>query len=191
MAIPLVYNLGSLRVRWKLTLVAVLGIAGTVGVFVAMLSLARGFRATLVSSGSEGNAIVLRKGATTEAASAISLEQVRIIEDAAGVARSADGPLVNPETVVLAPFQLRVTGTDANVQVRGVSPNVFQVRPAIRITEGRTLKPGVAEILVGRNIPRTYSGLTVGSTVRLAVELPPAIVIVPLVLSKLAAPVCV
>jgi len=31
----------------------VAGIAGTVGVFIAMLSLARGFRATLVTSGSD------------------------------------------------------------------------------------------------------------------------------------------
>ena len=53
MALPLIYNLESVRVRWASTLVAVLGIAGTVGVFVAMLALARGFQAALVTSGSE------------------------------------------------------------------------------------------------------------------------------------------
>ena len=52
MAIPVVYNFRSVRARWTSAIVAVAGIAGTVGVFVAMLSLARGFRATLVSSGS-------------------------------------------------------------------------------------------------------------------------------------------
>ena len=50
MAIPIVYNLRSVKARWTSSIVAVLGIAGTVGVFVAMLSLARGFRATLISS---------------------------------------------------------------------------------------------------------------------------------------------
>ena len=55
MAIPLVYNFRSVRARWTSAIVAVLGIAGTVGVFVAMLSLARGFKATLVSSGSDDN----------------------------------------------------------------------------------------------------------------------------------------
>ena len=64
MAIPLIYNLRSLRARWTSTIVAVLGIAGTVGVFIAMLSLARGFEATLVASGSTSNAIVRRAGAT-------------------------------------------------------------------------------------------------------------------------------
>jgi len=42
MAIPLSYNLRSLKVRWSSTVVALLGIAGTVGVFVAMLALATG-----------------------------------------------------------------------------------------------------------------------------------------------------
>ena len=37
--------------RWTSAIVAVLGIAGTVGVFVAMLAMANGFRATLVASG--------------------------------------------------------------------------------------------------------------------------------------------
>ena len=72
MAIPLTYNLRSLRVRWTSTVVAVLGIAGTVGVFVAMLSLAKGFKTTLVSSGSPRNAIVRRAGSTSEMDSAVS-----------------------------------------------------------------------------------------------------------------------
>ena len=44
MAIPVVYNLRSVRARWVSAVVAVLGIAGTVGVFVAMLALAHGFQ---------------------------------------------------------------------------------------------------------------------------------------------------
>ena len=56
--VPVSYNFRSIRARWTSTIVAILGIAGTVGVFVAMLSLARGFKATLVASGSPGNALV-------------------------------------------------------------------------------------------------------------------------------------
>ena len=56
MPIPIIYNVRSVKARWTSTIVAVAGIAGTVGVFIAMLSLARGFRATLVSSGSADNA---------------------------------------------------------------------------------------------------------------------------------------
>ncbi|HPC83086.1 MAG TPA: ABC transporter permease [Thermoanaerobaculaceae bacterium] len=165
MAIPLVYNVRSVRQRWTAALVAVLGIAGTVGVFVAMLAMARGFRATLVASGSPDNAIVLRSGASTEMYSALDLQQVRIIESAPGVARGPAGPLASPEVVVVAAFPLAATGTDANVQVRGVSPRVLEVRRSVRLVEGRFFRPGVAELVVGANASRTYAGFEVGQTV--------------------------
>ena len=165
MAIPIVYNIRSVKARWTSSIVAVLGIAGTVGVFVAMLSLARGFRATLVASGSADNAIVMRAGATSEMMSGIRLEEVKILQDAPGVARVADAPLVTSEVVVVAPFPLRATGTDANVQVRGVSPNVLTIRNNLKIAQGRMFQPGLAELIVGKNASSSYSGLTVGNTV--------------------------
>jgi len=165
MAIPIIYNFRSVKARWTSSIVAVLGIAGTVGVFVAMLSLARGFRATLVASGSEDNAIVMRAGATSEMMSGIRLEDIKILQDAPGVARSSDAPLVTSEVVVVAPFPLRATGTDANVQVRGVSANVLTIRRNIKIAQGRMFQPGLAELVVGKNASSSYSGLTLGNTV--------------------------
>lgn len=166
MAIPIVYNFRSVRARWASAIVAVVGIAGTVGVFVAMLSLAKGFRATLVASGTEDNAIVMRAGATSEMMSGIALDAVKVIQDAPGVARDASGPLVTSEVVVVAPFPLAATGTDANVQVRGVSPNVLSVRKNVKIVEGRSFQPGLSELIVGRNATRTYGGLTLGNKVQ-------------------------
>lgn len=163
--VPVSYNFRSIRARWTSTIVAVLGIAGTVGVFVAMLSLARGFRATLVASGSADNALVMRAGSTSEMMGGITLDSVRIIEDEPGVARDQSGPLVTQEVVGVMPFPLISTGTDANVQVRGVSPNVFRIRTFAKITEGRMFQPGLAELVVGRNVSRTYQGLTLGNTV--------------------------
>jgi len=166
MAIPIVYNFRSVTARWTSTIVAVLGIAGTVGVFVAMLSLARGFRATLVSSGSYDNAIVLRAGATSEMMSGVTLDSVKILQDEPGVARANGEPLVTSEVVVVAPFPLRSTGTDANVQVRGVSPAVLTVRRNVKIIQGRMFQPGLSELVVGRYATNSYSGLTLGNKVR-------------------------
>jgi putative ABC transport system permease protein len=166
MAIPIIYNVRSVRARWTSAIVAVLGIAGTVGVFVAMLSLARGFRSTLVASGSADNAMVLRAGATTEMTGAVDLDTERIIEDAPGVARGPNGPLVSGEVVVIAPFPLIATGTDANVQIRGVSAKALEVRPNIKIVEGRFLQPGLDDLIVGRNVANTYAGLSLGDTVK-------------------------
>lgn len=167
MAIPIVYNLRSVRARWTSAIVAVLGIAGTVGVFVAMLSLAHGFKATLVSSGSENNAIIMRAGATSELTGGVALDSVKIIQDAPGIARGSEGPLVTPEIVIVAPIPLITTGTDANVQVRGVSKNVLEIRRQIKMIEGHMFTPGLAEVVVGKNANKSYVGLTVGNTISL------------------------
>jgi putative ABC transport system permease protein len=165
MAIPLTYNLRSLKVRWVSAIVAVLGIAGTVGVFVAMLALARGFQQTLVSSGSQQNAIVRRAGATSEMESIMTLESVRVIQDAPNIQRGT-GPLASPEVVVIAAFPLKQTGTDANVQVRGVSPNVLEVRDKTKVQDGRFFRAGLNELVAGRNVITSYSGFELGQTVR-------------------------
>ena len=167
MALPLVYNIESVRVRWKTTIVAILGIAGTVGVFIAMLALARGFEATLVTSGSPLNAMFRRAGATSEMDSAVSLEEVRIIEDAPEVARGPGGPLVSPEVVVVAALPLKKSGTDANVQVRGVGPRALEVHDQVHITQGRFLQAGLFELVAGRNATNSYSGVALGDTVKL------------------------
>lgn len=167
MAIPIVYNLRSVRARWTSAIVAVVGIAGTVGVFVAMLSLAKGFRATLVASGSPDNALILRGGATSEMTSGVGLDSVKIIQDAPGIARGPNGPLVTAEAVLMAPIPLRSTGTDANVEVRGVSPNVLEIRKQVSIVQGRMFSPGLAEVVVGKNANTTYSGLTLGNSISL------------------------
>jgi len=166
-SVPITYNFRSIRIRWASAVVAVLGIAGTVGVFVAMLSLAQGFRATLVSSGSADNALVTRAGATSEMTSGVSIDAVKIIQDAPGIARGPEGPLLTPEAVLMAPIPLRSTGTDANVVFRGVAPNVLTIRNTVKIIEGRMFTHGLSEIIVGKNAKATYAGLTLGSKIDL------------------------
>jgi putative ABC transport system permease protein len=167
-AIPLSYNLRSLRVRWTSSIVTVLGIAGSVGVFVAMLSLARGFQATLVASGSPDNAIVRRAGATSEIDSSVETDRVRILSELPGVAHRGTDPLVSPEVVVIAGFPLRSSPeSTANVQVRGVSADVLEVRRSVHMTAGRFFQPGLNEMVVGQNVPQTYVGLDLGSKVPL------------------------
>ncbi|MFI5168454.1 MAG: ABC transporter permease [Thermoanaerobaculales bacterium] len=166
MAIPLVYNVRSVSQRWSSAVVAVLGIAGTVGVFVAMLAMARGFKATLVSSGSPRNAIVRRAGADSEMVSAVSLDSLHKIEVAPGVAHAGNVPLVSGELVVIAGFHLKSTDTVANAQVRGVSDKALAVRDNVRVVEGRFFKPGLDELVVGRNALHSYAGLDLGGNVK-------------------------
>ena len=165
-SVPISYNFRSIRARWTSTIVAILGIAGTVGVFVAMLSLARGFRATLVASGSPDDALVMRAGSTSEMMGGITLDSVKLVQDKPGVARDAAGqPLLTQEVVGVIPIPLISTGTDANVEVRGVAPNVLQIRKFVKIVQGQMFHSGLDELVVGKNASKTYEGLTVGNTV--------------------------
>jgi putative ABC transport system permease protein len=69
--------------------------------------------------------------------------------------------------VLVAPIPLISTGTDANVQVRGVSKNVLEIRRQIKIVQGRMFTPGLTEIVVGKNANISYAGLTLGNTISL------------------------
>ena len=170
MPIPLVYNVNSVRERWQSAIVAVLGIGGTVAVFVAMLAMAHGFQATLVSSGSPENAIVRRAGATSEMDSSVTVEEVKILEVAKGVAHNGSTALASPEVVVVASFPLKATGTDANVQVRGLSARVLDVRPSVKLTAGRMFQAGLPELVLGRNVMTTYAGFALGRSIRFGGE---------------------
>lgn len=166
MSIPLSYSVRSAFVRWVSTTVAMVGIGSTVGVLAVVLAMARGFEATLTTTGSPTNAIVLRAGADSEMTSVVTLEQTRIIGDAPSVARSPSGqPLVSGEVVVIAPFPLRDAGTEANVQVRGLSPLALEVRPEVELVDGRMFRPGRLELMVGRNAIEVYRGLELGAEV--------------------------
>jgi len=98
----------------------------------------------------------------------ITLDSVKVLQDAPGIARDNSGPLVTQEVVGVVPFPLVSTGTDANVQIRGVSPNVLRIRTFAKIVQGRMFVPGLTELVVGKNASRTYAGLTLGNTVNFA-----------------------
>jgi putative ABC transport system permease protein len=161
------YNLRSMIVRKGTAAMTAGGIAMVVAVFVMTLAIAQGFRQTLVASGSPGNAIVLRKGATAETLSAVLRTDVPIIENLPQVARSADGrPLSSPELVVVISLPRISDNQPANVPARGVGPRAFEVREALTFAEGRRFNPGTREINVGRAAVGRFKGLSLGSDVR-------------------------
>lgn len=148
------------------SVVAIIGVTGVVIVFVAVLSIAEGFRAALTGSGSPDTAIVMRGGSDTELSSGIPLASTRIIKDAPGVQRANGVPVASAELYVVVDVPKRSTGTPANVPLRGVEPAAFGVRDEIRIVEGRNFRPGTNEIIVGRSADSQFVGIGLGSTQR-------------------------
>ena len=162
----IVLTLRTVPQRAGSSLVAVTGVAGVVVVFVAVLSIAEGFQAALAGAGSPDTAIVMRGGSDTELSSILPLESTRVIRDAPGVRRSAEGAVASAELFVVVDVPKRSTGTPANVPLRGVEPAAFGVRDEVRIVEGRTFRPGTNEIIVGRSAAAQFAGIDLGSTQR-------------------------
>ena len=162
-------GVASLPQRWGASAVIVVGIAGVVGVLVALLAMAEGFEATLSTTGNDASAIVLRGGSQSETNSIITRDQIPLIGNLAGIARGKDGrPLVSPELSQVVNMVTKADGTDANAQLRGVSPNAWELRPQVRVTAGRRFNPGMRELVVGQGAKKQYVGLEVGNQVELA-----------------------
>jgi putative ABC transport system permease protein len=161
------YNLRSMIVRKGTAAMTAGGIAMVVAVFVMTLAIAQGFRATLVASGSPGNAIVLRRSSTAETTSAVLRSDVPIVESLPQVARGRDGrPLSSSELVTIIALPRLTDDQPANVPVRGVTPQAFEVRETLTFVEGRRFTPGTREINAGRLAVGRFKGLTLGSDVK-------------------------
>src|SRR5262245_35875884 len=109
------FSLRTIPQRKGSVIAAGVGIAGVVAVFVGVLSIAEGFKAAMTVQGPDDIAIVLRSSADNEMTSGLSREETRLIADAAGVARSPDGPLASSELFVMINLPKRSTGSDANI----------------------------------------------------------------------------
>ena len=148
--------------------VVIVGIAGVVGVLVALLAMGEGFQATLKETGSDDTAIVMRAGALAELNSVLSRDDATLIGQAAGVLKDKAGqPIASPELVVVASLPKKSNGLDANVEIRGVGTEVWSVQPGIRIVAGRTLTPGLRELIVGKGAREQFAGIDIGSTLNL------------------------
>jgi ABC-type antimicrobial peptide transport system permease subunit len=168
MALPITYNVRSLGQRWKVTLLAVFGIALVVAVFVTLLSMEAGFRISLRSTGSPQNGIVTQRGSQSELTSWIPIGDANVVKVDPRVARNAEGlPLASCEVVVLTTRPKRTDNQPANITFRGVSPIGFQVRNSVKLTQGRMFTPGLFEVIVGKKIADRVTGLDIGSTLNI------------------------
>ncbi|HEX4871514.1 MAG TPA: ABC transporter permease [Nevskiaceae bacterium] len=159
-------NLRAVPSRLGTSMVIVIGIAGVVGVLVALLSMGAGFEATLAGTGQPDRALVLRGGSNDELGSVITRDQAQVIADAPGVARTADGsPRTLAELYLLTDVSKPGSSSPNNVVVRGTRADVGGVRPEFRIVEGRMFAPGVREVVVGRNLAAQFPTLALGGTV--------------------------
>ena len=167
MRIPLTYSLRNLWTRRLTTLLTAGGMALVVFVFAAVLMLEEGLRKTMVETGSYDNVVVIRRGSGTEVQSGVERLQAAIVESQPQVALGEGGRrLVSKETVVLISLNKRGTEKPSNVIIRGLSPTGTELRPQVRLAQGRMFRPGSAEVIAGRSVAERFEGAGLGETVR-------------------------
>jgi putative ABC transport system permease protein len=160
-------NLKSIPERWGPSLVIVIGLAGVVAVFTALLAMVVGFESTLRATGREDVAVIMRGGSDAELNSGLPRDQGTLIKQEPGIRKDDDGqPLVSAEMMFIAELAKKGDKSGSNVTVRGIEPKGFKLRPQLKIIDGRTFETGKRELIVGQGVARQFDGARVGENLR-------------------------
>lgn len=165
MAVPISYNIRNLVVRKTTTLMAALGIALTVAVLLATLSLVNGLKKALQSTGDPLHVLVLRKGTNAELISTLNRSAFQDIKFKPGIARGKNGdPLASLEMITV----INLASVDApdgiNINLRGLLPVGMELRK-LKIVSGRGFTEGRREVVVGELIAKRFPGAQLGKKI--------------------------
>lgn len=159
-------GLRSLPQRFTSSLMVVVGIAGVVTVLLCVMALGTGFQRALDLGASSERAIILSHTAESEATSTLSRAAVdTILATVQSSLPDGEHVIASAEVVAVASVVRKSDGLDAYVTLRGVGSDAFQLRPEIRILAGRSFRPAVRELVVGRAAQQRFSGLELGDHV--------------------------
>ncbi len=162
-----VMNVLSLPRRLWMSLAAVFAVSVVVAVLLAFLAMAKGFEQTLAGTGTNAVAIATRTGSQSELNSSMSRDTVNLISTAPGIAKDAAGdPVYSAELYVIVDGIKRGSELEANIPMRGISPQGFGLRDQIELVEGRMFEPGRNEVVVGAGVQREFQGFDVGQELR-------------------------
>jgi ABC-type lipoprotein release transport system permease subunit len=168
--IPLSYNVRSILRRRFSAFATAFGLGLVVFVFAAVLMLARGVEDTLRSTGVRENAILLRKGSTSELTSFLPRDAAKTFSADPAVATEGGKQVASPELFVI--FQLpRVDGSGtANVGIRGVTRDGWDLlrSKSVRLVDGRPPQWATSEVVIGRAARGRYQGAEIGKSITIA-----------------------
>ena len=167
MSIPVFYSFRNLFTRRLTTFLTVSGMALVVFVFASILMLSAGLEKTLIDTGSDDNVIVTRKASNSEVQSSIDWSQIALVESIKGIATGSTGePMLAKELVVLISLPKRGSDKPANVVIRGIGSSSMNLRPQVKLVEGRLPKVGSSEIMAGSSIAKRFKGGGIGESLR-------------------------
>ena len=165
MSIPLSYNIRNLKLRKGLTIMTALGIALTVTTAIFIMALLAGLKRAFVTSGDSQNVLVLRKGSEAELSGGFDATNFPVLKNLPGIAKDSHGePMASGEWVVVIVLPRKDGTGEVNVTVRGMMPDGLELRPKVKLVEGRWFTPGQREVVVSESIHKRFSHANVGDT---------------------------
>jgi putative ABC transport system permease protein len=160
-------NLRSIPQRAAMSIASIVAVALAITVLLFFLALSNGLKKTVEGSGSQDVAVALREGSNAELNSVVTRDQLNVLATGPGVAQDRGQPVVSGELLVIVDGIKKSSGTKANMPFRGIGPEGMNLRPGVRISEGRMFRPGTNEIVVGRGLLREFDGFEFGKAIRL------------------------
>lgn len=155
-------NLSGAAQRMGSVLTIIIGVACAVGVLVSMLAMGTGVQRQSMGEVRDDRVLLNSTGARGN--------QSSIPEDEAAIARSLPGIKKDPDGEPLAVFEMqlpieahrRVTGNRSFFPLVGTTANFTRYRPEIRITDGRSFKRGLHELIASNACRRQFTGFESG-----------------------------
>jgi ABC-type lipoprotein release transport system permease subunit len=168
--IPLSYSVRSILRRRFSAFATAGGLGLVVFVFAAVLMLARGVEETLKSTGVRENAILLRKGSTSELTSFVSREAAKAFAADPAVATEGGRQVASPELFVIFQLQRIDKSGTANVGIRGVSKDGWELlrSKSIKLLDGRPPQWATSEVMIGKSARGRYLGAEIGQSITIA-----------------------
>jgi putative ABC transport system permease protein len=161
--VPLKYNVRSLRARKVGSLMTIFGVGMVVWASIFAMGLSAGLDKTLEIAADPLDLIVMRKGATSEAVSAVTESSAREIKAFDGIATDSSGNSLAAAELVVFGYLPRIGSTQpVNVTVRGVDPVSRSLRQGIKLVAGRDFASGVREAIVSQAMSHRFQNLGLG-----------------------------
>lgn len=168
MKIPFKYTIKNFTSRKLTTFITIFGVALVVFVFAAVLMMAYGIQKTLIATGLPDNVLITRKAANGEISSLVDGEAQDVIRTLSHIAVDKEGKqIISKEPVVIINLK-KISGGVSNVTVRGVSDIILELRPQVKIVEGRMFNFGLRELIVGSAVTGRFIGAKLGDEVKFA-----------------------
>ena len=156
-------SLSGVRQRLGSVLTIIIGVTCAVAVLVSMLAMGSGARRQALAGVREDNVVVNSHGARG-IQSSIPRDQAETVRDLPGIKKGSDGkPAIDFQSIVVIEARRQITGRRTFFPLIGVTRPPFEDgHSELHLTEGRSFRPGLHELIASDPCVRQFTGFAIG-----------------------------